>query len=402
MNSISRWFVLLVISSALALMACADEVVREVPVEKIVTQEVVKEVPVEKIVEVEKTVVETVEVEKPVEVIKEVVKEVEVPGETVVVEVEKEVVRTVEVEVEVPVEKVVEVEKEVVRTVEVDRIVVVTPAPLPTPVKVVRPAPEPKTKAGEVRFATNYVPDSGGGRNAFYGGPYSTRTTCEDLFTVNVAGERIGKLAKSWTLHDDYLGATVDIQENVPFHSFEGQNFGNVTAADVVWSINDANPGTNPESATDGSGNLFAFLGNNEQVALDEDTVELSWASFLPQWQQAFFGEDGLQECILSKGALDQLGADWYVDHTAGSGPFKLLEWVRGDRYTFEAVSDHWWKAPAYDRMIWVQTPDPTVKQAALEAGQADVSDVPTSQSLDLQEAGFKTVPTNAGGAYGL
>ena len=402
MNSISRWFVLLVISSALALMACADEVVREVPVEKIVTQEVVKEVPVEKIVEVEKTVVETVEVEKPVEVIKEVVKEVEVPGETVVVEVEKEVVRTVEVEVEVPVEKVVEVEKEVVRTVEVDRIVVVTPAPLPTPVKVVRPAPQPKTKAGEVRFATNYVPDSGGGRNAFYGGPYSSRTTCEDLFTVNLQGERIGKLAKSWTLHDDYLGATVDIQENVPFHSFEGQNFGNVTAADVVWSINDANPHTNPQSATDGSGNLGAFLGSNMQVAVDEDTVELSWANFLPQWQQAFFGEDGLQECILSKGALDQLGADWYVDHTAGSGPFKLLEWVRGDRYVFEAVPDHWWKAPAYDRMTWEQTPDPTVKQAALEAGSADVSDVPTSQSLDLQEAGFKTVPTNAGAAYGL
>ena len=242
MNSVSRWLILLVISLTLTLMACTDEVVREVPVEKIVTQEVVREVPVEKIVEVERTVVETVEVEKPVEVVKEVVKEVRVPGETVVVE--KEVVRTVEVEVQVPVEKVVE--KEVVRTVEVERIVVVTPAPLPTPVKVVKPAPSPKTKAGEVRFATFYVDDSGGGRNAFYRGPYSSRTTCEDLFTVNLEGERIGKLAKSWTLHDDFKGATVDIQQNVPFHSFEGKDFGNVTAADVVWSINDANPGTNP------------------------------------------------------------------------------------------------------------------------------------------------------------
>ena len=55
MNNISRWLILLVISLALTLMACTDEVVREVPVEKIVTQEVVREVPVEKIVEVEKT-----------------------------------------------------------------------------------------------------------------------------------------------------------------------------------------------------------------------------------------------------------------------------------------------------------------------------------------------------------
>ena len=82
----------------------ADESIQEVPVEVIVEKEVVKEVPVERIVEVEKEVVRTVEVEKPVEVIKEVVKEVEVPGETVVVEVEKEVVREVIVEVVVTVE----------------------------------------------------------------------------------------------------------------------------------------------------------------------------------------------------------------------------------------------------------------------------------------------------------
>ena len=80
----------------------ADESIQEVPVEVIVEKEVVKEVPVERIVEVEKEVVRTVEVEKPVEVIREVVKEVEVPGETVVVE--KEVVREVIVEVVVTVE----------------------------------------------------------------------------------------------------------------------------------------------------------------------------------------------------------------------------------------------------------------------------------------------------------
>ena len=154
MNNISRWLILLVISSVLTLVACTDEVVREVPVEKIVTQEVVREVPVEKIVEVERTIVETVEVEKPVEVVKEVVKEVRVPGETVVVE--KEVVRTVEVEVQVPVETVV-VEKEVVRTVEV--VVTAVPAEgepgLAKPVAVSNPPGKSKQAAGNVVYATH-------------------------------------------------------------------------------------------------------------------------------------------------------------------------------------------------------------------------------------------------------
>lgn len=141
------------------------EVIKEVPVEKIVEVErvrevikeveVVKTVPVEKIVEVEKEVIKFVPVEKIVEVpkevfrplpaqkeIQEVVKEVEVIKEVPVekiVEIEKEVVREVpvekvvervvevekEVEVvrEVPVEKIVEVEKEVIREVPVEKIV---------------------------------------------------------------------------------------------------------------------------------------------------------------------------------------------------------------------------------------------------------------------------------------
>ncbi len=110
------------------LVACADERIVEVPVDRPVVQtvevevavevekEVVREVQVEVPVEVKREVVREVQVEVPVVVEKEVVREVlvEVP-----VEVEKEVVR--EVQVEVPVERTVEVPVEVLveRTVEV-------------------------------------------------------------------------------------------------------------------------------------------------------------------------------------------------------------------------------------------------------------------------------------------
>ncbi|CAJ1355321.1 unnamed protein product [Effrenium voratum] len=90
------------------------EVIREVPVEKIIERHVIKEVPVEKIVEVEKEVIKEVPVEKIVE--KEVIKEV--PVEKIV---EKEVIK--EVPVEKIVEKIVEVEKEVIKEVPVEKIV---------------------------------------------------------------------------------------------------------------------------------------------------------------------------------------------------------------------------------------------------------------------------------------
>ena len=88
--------VLGLVTMTMVLSACTREVIKEVPVERVVTETVLKEVPVE------------VVVEKVVEV--EMVKEVSVPGETVVVE--KEVIKEVLVEVVVEKEVVKEVEAE--------------------------------------------------------------------------------------------------------------------------------------------------------------------------------------------------------------------------------------------------------------------------------------------------
>ena len=135
----------------IAAASCGDsrkEVIREVPVEKVVTQEVVKEVPVETIVEVEKEVVRIVEVEKPVEVIKEVVREVEAPGETVVVE--KEVVRTVEVVKEVPVEKTV------VAEAQASAAPAPTALPAPTPAPQAATARDPAARSGATPPATSF------------------------------------------------------------------------------------------------------------------------------------------------------------------------------------------------------------------------------------------------------
>ena len=125
--------VLGLVTMASMLVACTTEVIKEVPVQQVVTETVVKEVPVE--VVVEKEVVKEVPVQRVVEV--EVIKEVEVPVERVV---EKEVVREVE--------RPVVVEKEVVREVSVEEAspreekAVVLTKPVIVEKEVVREAPK--------------------------------------------------------------------------------------------------------------------------------------------------------------------------------------------------------------------------------------------------------------------
>jgi len=206
----------IVVFASLALvgaLGCTTEVIKEVPVDRVVTQEVIKEVPVEKIVEVEKETVRTVEIEKPVEVIKEVVKEVEVPGKTIVVE--KEVVK----QVEVPGETVI-VEKEVVKTVEVPGETIV--------VEVDRVAAQT-----ELRIANSADPSfldihrGQSGTDIFHG-----RMIFETMlfFDPTMMNPDPG-LARSWSVSPDGLTYDLNLRDGVQYH--DGSSF---NSADAIWN----------------------------------------------------------------------------------------------------------------------------------------------------------------------
>ncbi len=55
-------------------------------------------------------------------------------------------------------------------------------------------------------------------------------------------------------------------------------------------------------------------------------------------------------------------GTDWaanpYNLKPVGSGPFRLVEWIPGDRVVMEAVKDHWGPQPEIDRLILKIVPD--------------------------------------------
>ena len=54
------------------------------------------------------------------------------------------------------------------------------------------------------------------------------------------------------------------------------------------------------------------------------------------------------------------------------SGPYKLVEWKRGDSLEFEAFEDYFGGAPAIKHMIWKIIPEGSSRTIALEAGEID------------------------------
>ena len=385
MKSLGSAAILIGLSVVMVSLACSTETIKEVPVEKIVTQEVVREVPVEKIVEVEKEVVKTIEVEKPVEVVKTVIQEVQVPGETVVVEVEKEVVKTVEVEK--PVEVVKTVIQEVEKTVIVTQMVVATPTAVPE-------APGP---SGELRIAEpdiafpNMIPC----KFAYNPMRQVQQWSIFDsvyYYGFDGPGANLIGLGESWSYNPDKTVLTWNIRPGVEFDG----GWGEVSTRDWEWSWN--------QQHCEGSLHGGIFISKTytkETTVLDDDTIQFTLtepnAFYIDMFAPAIGGGNFT---IFSKNKSDTLGeqkADRNL--TGGTGPFNLVKWNPGDEILTEARPDHYRKVPEYKNVRILEIPEGATRVAALMAGEVDVADVVPIDAKRVEDAGIRVLKLTGDGS---
>jgi len=72
---------------------------------------------------------------------------------------------------------------------------------------------------------------------------------------------------------------------------------------------------------------------------------------------------------------------------TFGTGPWKFVEFVPGDRIVMEANEDYWGGAPEFDRLVLRPIKSGPARVAALLAGDVDmINDVPTTDLERLRE----------------
>ena len=76
---------------------------------------------------------------------------------------------------------------------------------------------------------------------------------------------------------------------------------------------------------------------------------------------------------IPSPTAVKKFGAD-FGTNPVGTGPFKLVQWVTGDRIVLERFDGYWRKPVALDRIIFRAIPDPAARYAEIQAGNIDVA----------------------------
>jgi peptide/nickel transport system substrate-binding protein len=117
------------------------------------------------------------------------------------------------------------------------------------------------------------------------------------------------------------------------------------------------------------------YLGNIKEVkVIDDFTVDLITTTPSP------LTIPNLVQVYIYPPKYTQESGAKFGEAPVGTGPFKFVEWIKGDHVTLEANKEYWdtktWpKGPPIDKLTFKFCPDPTTRIAMLQRGEVDLID---------------------------
>ncbi|WP_108660313.1 ABC transporter substrate-binding protein [Acuticoccus kandeliae] len=200
----------------------------------------------------------------------------------------------------------------------------------------------------------------------------------DTLLAFDENGKPQPNLAKSWEISEDGLTYTLTLQEGVLCH--DGSPF---DANDVKFTIDRAF-GDNPSLTKTSWGPIESV------EVVDPTTVKVAMSSkfgaFLP------FLADSFSSMICDSNTNAEFGSSTAI----GTGPFKLISWVKGDTVELEANPDYknYGKPvendgpPHIDKLIVKTVPEAQTRLAALRTGEVHIAEPPFDDIPAIKDSG--------------
>ncbi len=214
------------------------------------------------------------------------------------------------------------------------------------------------------------------GFNPITGWGYSREPLVQStLFKKNSKANLINDLATNYSVSSDGLKWTIKIRNDVKFH--DGVP---LTAEDVAFTFNTA--------ANAGSVDLSVL---EKAEAIDNYTIE--------------FELDDPQATFINKLAAigivpEHVYNESYGEKPIGSGPYKFVQWDKGQQAIFEANPDYYGQKP-YFKKITMLFMGSDAAFAAAKSGQIDLAEIPASYANQTVD-GMKIVSLDSIDARGI
>lgn len=168
----------------------------------------------------------------------------------------------------------------------------------------------------------------------------------------------VPELAESYDISDDGLTVTFNLQKGVTWH--DGKPF---TSADVQFTIMDVLKKFHPRGPN-------SFKEVSEVQTPDDHTAIFKLDRPAPYMMRAFAG---YESPIVPRHILEgtDIRASELANNPVGTGPFKFVEWKKGQYIRLEKNEDYWKPGlPYLDRLVARVIPDASTRTAAMESGE--------------------------------
>jgi peptide/nickel transport system substrate-binding protein len=191
----------------------------------------------------------------------------------------------------------------------------------------------------------------------------------EGLTRIDENGTVQPAVARSWTISEDGLVYTFELASGAAFH-----NGVPLEAEHVVFSFERAMA----EDSVNAQKQLFEPIDTVE--APDDASVVVT----LKRPTGHFLFNLGWGDMVI----VEPSSAGTNKTEPVGTGPFRFVRWVTGDRVELERNPDYWGEAPALARATFKFIPDPAAATAAMLAGDIDsFANFPAPEALVQFEA---------------
>lgn len=194
------------------------------------------------------------------------------------------------------------------------------------------------------------------------------------LVAINPEGEIVPYAAESWTTSDDGLVWEFTLRQDITFH--DGTP---LKAQDFAWTFQRA---LAPETASPAAASMLGSMTAAE--ALDDYTLRLSLAEAYFPFLLTLSSSGYLQP--LSQSAIEEMGEEVFARNPVGTGPYKMKDWLTGERVVLERNPDYNW-GPAIaentgsfniETIEFRVIPEYATQIAGMESGEIDFMVVQT------------------------
>ena len=171
-------------------------------------------------------------------------------------------------------------------------------------------------------------------------------------------------LATAWEFQNNNLDLVFTLRDDVYFHNGE-----KVTAEDVAFSFNTIINAGYADCATSAMESMDV---------IDDTHVVLH---FEREYGPALEACATDYMCVFPK-AYYEANAETFTRNPMGSGPYKFVEWVAGDKVVLTANDAYWGGTPAIKDVTFKVFEDPSIGTLALESGEIDVHLSPAQSDI--------------------